>query len=47
MRVPDDRLRSSVRFSLGAGTTEAEIEAACPASSRSSAGSPGPANDGW
>src|SRR5262249_5174485 len=28
MRVPDDRLRSSVRFSLGAGTTEAEIEAA-------------------
>ena len=28
MRVPDDRLRSSVRFSLGAGTTEAEIETA-------------------
>jgi cysteine desulfurase len=28
MRVPDDRLRSSVRFSLGSGTTEAEIEAA-------------------
>jgi cysteine desulfurase len=26
MRVPDDRLRSSVRFSLGAGTTEAEVE---------------------
>ncbi len=26
MRVPDDRLRSSVRFSLGASTTEAEIE---------------------
>ena len=26
MRVPDDRLRSSVRFSLGATTTEAEIE---------------------
>jgi cysteine desulfurase len=25
MRVPDDRLRSSVRFSLGATTTEAEI----------------------
>jgi cysteine desulfurase len=30
MRVPDDRLRSSVRFSLGAGTTEAEVEAALP-----------------
>jgi cysteine desulfurase len=30
MRVPDDRLRSSVRFSLGAATTEAEIEAALP-----------------
>jgi cysteine desulfurase len=28
MRVPDDRLRSSVRFSLGAATTTAEIEAA-------------------
>jgi cysteine desulfurase len=26
MRVPDDRLRSSVRFSLGAGTTEGEVE---------------------
>jgi cysteine desulfurase len=26
MRVPDDRLRSSVRFSLGATTTEAEID---------------------
>jgi cysteine desulfurase len=26
MRVPDDRLRSSVRFSFGAMTTEAEIE---------------------
>lgn len=26
MRVPDDRLRSSVRFSLGAGTTEADID---------------------
>jgi cysteine desulfurase len=26
MRVPDDRLRSSVRFSLGATTTAAEIE---------------------
>ena len=26
MRVPDDRLRSSVRFSLGAGTTEAEVD---------------------
>jgi cysteine desulfurase len=26
MRVPDDRLRSSVRFSLGATTTPAEIE---------------------
>jgi cysteine desulfurase len=25
MRVPDDRLRSSVRFSLGAATTEAEV----------------------
>jgi cysteine desulfurase len=30
MRVPDDRLRSSVRFSLGAATTAAEIEAAIP-----------------
>ncbi len=30
MRVPEDRLRSSVRFSLGAATTEAEIEAALP-----------------
>src|SRR5947199_9112438 len=30
MRVPEDRLRSSVRFSLGATTTEAEIEAALP-----------------
>ncbi len=28
MRVPEDRLRSSVRFSLGATTTEAEIDAA-------------------
>jgi cysteine desulfurase len=28
MRVPDDRLRSSVRFSLGAATTETEIEKA-------------------
>jgi cysteine desulfurase len=28
MCVPDDRLRSSVRFSLGAGTTELEIEEA-------------------
>jgi cysteine desulfurase len=28
MRVPDDRLRSSVRFSLGAMTTEDEIERA-------------------
>jgi len=26
MRVPDNRLRSSVRFSLGASTTESEIE---------------------
>jgi cysteine desulfurase len=28
MRVPDDRLRSSVRFSLGATTTEAEVDEA-------------------
>jgi cysteine desulfurase len=28
MRVPDDRLRSSVRFSLGGPTTEAEIDEA-------------------
>jgi cysteine desulfurase len=28
MRVPDDRLRSSVRFSLGAQTTQAEIDEA-------------------
>jgi cysteine desulfurase len=28
MRVPDERLRSSVRFSLGATTTEAEIDEA-------------------
>ena len=28
MRIPDDRLRSSVRFSLGAATTAAEVEAA-------------------
>jgi len=28
MRIPDDRLRSSVRFSLGATTTEAEIDQA-------------------
>ena len=26
MRVPDDRLRSSVRFSLGARTTEEEVD---------------------
>ena len=30
MKVPDDRLRSSVRFSLGADTTERDIEAAIP-----------------
>jgi cysteine desulfurase len=30
MRVADNRLRSSVRFSLGANTTEAEIEEAIP-----------------
>ena len=30
MKVPDDRLRSSVRFSLGADTTESDIEAAIP-----------------
>ncbi|WP_422927797.1 cysteine desulfurase family protein [Singulisphaera sp. PoT] len=30
MRVPDDRLRSSVRFSLGAATTAEEIESAIP-----------------
>lgn len=28
MRVPDDRLRSSVRFSFGAGTSESEIDTA-------------------
>ena len=28
MRIPDDRLRSSVRFSFGATTTEAEIDEA-------------------
>jgi cysteine desulfurase len=28
MHVPDERLRSSVRFSLGAGTTAAEIDEA-------------------
>lgn len=28
MRVPDDRLRSSVRFSLGPNTTESEIDSA-------------------
>jgi cysteine desulfurase len=28
MRVPEDRLRSSVRFSLGAATTETEIDEA-------------------
>jgi cysteine desulfurase len=28
MRVPDDRLRSSVRFSFGATTTESEIDEA-------------------
>ena len=28
MRVPEDRLRSSVRFSFGATTTEAEIDEA-------------------
>jgi cysteine desulfurase len=30
MRVPDDRLRSSVRFSLGATTTPAEVDDAVP-----------------
>ena len=34
MRVPDDRLRSSVRFSLGATTTEAEIDEAVRADRR-------------
>ncbi len=29
MRVPDDRLRSSVRFSLGAETSESQIDDAC------------------
>ena len=28
MRIPDDRLRSSVRFSFGATTTEVEIDEA-------------------
>jgi cysteine desulfurase len=28
MKVPDDRLRSSVRISLGAMTTEVEVEEA-------------------
>jgi cysteine desulfurase len=28
MRIPDDRLRSSVRFSFGATTTEDEIDEA-------------------
>jgi cysteine desulfurase len=28
MHVPDDRLRSSVRFSLGATTTESDIDEA-------------------
>jgi cysteine desulfurase len=28
MRLPEDRLRSSVRFSLGAGSTEQEIDEA-------------------
>jgi cysteine desulfurase len=28
MRIPDDRLRSSVRFSLGAVTSEGEIDEA-------------------
>jgi cysteine desulfurase len=28
MRIPDERLRSSVRFSFGATTTEAEIDEA-------------------
>jgi cysteine desulfurase len=28
MHVPDDRLRSSVRFSFGAATKEAEIDEA-------------------
>ena len=28
MRVPEDRIRSSVRFSLGANTTEAEVDEA-------------------
>ncbi len=30
MRVPNDRLRSSIRFSLGASTTEEEIEEVIP-----------------
>ena len=30
MKIPDDRLRSSVRFSLGADTTENDIEQAIP-----------------
>ena len=30
MKVPDDRLRSSVRFSLGADTSERDIETAIP-----------------
>jgi len=47
MRVPDDVLRSSVRFSLGADTTGAEVDEAVARVAAVVARVAGMSNDGW